>query len=130
MAALISSRERAAYGSRWVRAAAVTTVVLLLAGCGGPRVVPLSELAANADYYDGRTVIAHGVVMEFGADDDPVEHHFVIQDQDVNRVQLLPNEAAEPYVGSVVEVVGEFAFDPDRGRLLHVESIEEVTAGR
>lgn len=105
-------------------------LVVLLAGCGGPRVVPLSELAANADYYDGRAVIAHGVVVEFGDEDGAVEQHFVIQDHDGNRVQLLPNEAAEPHVGSVVEVVGEFEFDPNRGRLLHVESIEAVTADR
>lgn len=130
MAALISARRRAASETRLVSAVVAMTLALLLAGCGGPRVVPLSELAANADYYDGRMVIAHGVVLEFGADDDDVEHHFVIQDQDVNRVQLLPNEAAEPHVGAVVEVLGEFEFDPDRGRLLHIESIEKVTADR
>lgn len=105
-------------------------LVLLLAACGGPRVVPLSELAHNADSYDGRRIIAHGVVMEFGDDDGDIERHYVIQGPDVNRVQLLPTEAAESYVGSVVEVVGEFEFDPDRGRLLHVESIEEVTSDR
>lgn len=128
MAALTVARARATPGDRLISVVAALVLVLLSAGCAGPRAVPLTELAANADYYDGRKVIAHGVVMEFGADDDAVEHHFVIQDQDVNRVQLLPNEAAEPYVGSVVEVLGEFEFDPGRGRLLHIESIEEVTA--
>lgn len=126
MGALTPARRHTVRRSRWLSA----MVVLLLAGCGGPRVVPLSELALHADDYDGRVVIAHGVVREFGGSDGDVEQHFVIQDPDVNRVQLLPNEAAEPYVGSVVEVVGEFEFDPDRGRLLHVESIEAATADR
>lgn len=114
-------------GSRLLSAMAL---VLLLAGCGGPRVVPLSDLAANAEDYDGRAVVAHGVVVEFGDEGGAVDRYFVMQDHNDNRVQLLPDEAAEPHVGSVVEVVGEFEFDPDRGRLLHVESIEAVTADR
>jgi predicted small lipoprotein YifL len=130
VALLISPRDAAARRRRWRASIAVAVLLAALAGCGGPRVVPLSEFVANPDYYDGREVVAHGVVLEFGDDDGPVEHHYVIQDSDVNRVQLLPNEAAEPHVGSVVEVAGEFEFDPDRGRLLHVERIESVGAGR
>lgn len=101
-----------------------------LAGCGGPRAVPLSELAVNADSYDGQVVSASGVVLEFGSAGGPTEHHFVLQDADVNRVQLLPPESAEPHTGAAVEVVGEFVFDEDRGRRLHIDTIERVRVRR
>lgn len=105
-------------------------VLVALSGCGGPRGVTLTELAANPEYYDGRTVIAHGVVLEFGDDEGSVERHYVLQDADVNRVELLPPDRAEPHVGSAVEVLGEFAYDENRGRMLHIDTIEAVTAAR
>ncbi|HVM00394.1 MAG TPA: DUF5818 domain-containing protein [Egibacteraceae bacterium] len=109
---------------------ALAAASVLLAACGGARGVTLTELAHNAPDYDGRQVATSGIVLEFGDDEGPVPHHFVLQDADVNRVELLPDEAAAPYVGSAVRVVGEFRFDENRGRMLHVESIEPVTAGR
>lgn len=105
-------------------------LALALAACGGPRGVSLTELAVNADYYDGRAVVAHGVVLEFGSEDGPVERHYVLQDADVNRVELLPPELARPHVGSAVEVVGEFQYDEERGRRLQVDTIEPVRASR
>lgn len=86
----------------------------------------MTELARNTDDYDGREVVTHGVVMEFGADEGALERHFVLQDADVNRVQLLPDAVAEEHVGRTVEVLGEFEFDPNRGRLLHIETIEPL----
>lgn len=105
---------------------AVVASVAVLASCGGPRPVSLTELARDADHYDGRDVVAHGVVMEFGLDEGAPERHFVLQDAAVNRVQLLPNAVAEEHVGETVEVLGEFEFDPNRGRLLHIEAIEDL----
>lgn len=104
--------------------------LLVLAACGGPRGVSLTELAVNADYYDGRDVAASGVVLEFGDEEGPIEHHYVIQDADQNRVELRPHELVAPHVGSAVEVVGEFDYDEDRGRVLHIDTIEAVTSGR
>lgn len=90
----------------------------------------LTELAVNADYYDGRSVVTTGVVREFGDDDGPVEHHYVLQDADVNRVELVPPALAAPHVGSAVEVLGEYSYDEDRGRTLHIDTIEAVRPGR
>ena len=109
---------------------ACLAALLVLAACGGPRGVSLTELAVNADYYDGRDVAASGVVHEFGDEDGTIEHHYVIQDADQNRVELLPHELVAPHVGSAVEVVGEFDYDENRGRVLHIDTIEAVTSGR
>lgn len=89
----------------------------------------LEDLASEMDAYDGQEVTTHGLVSEFDEDDGALARHFVVQDAEDNRVQLLPDEQAEPHVGSMVEVVGEFELDPQRGRLLHVESIEAVSDG-
>lgn len=90
----------------------------------------LTELAVNSDFYDGQEVVASGIVLEFGSEDGPVEHHYVLQDADVNRVQLLPADAAAPHAGSAVEVVGEFEYDEERGRRLHIDTIEAVQVRR
>lgn len=116
-----------------VRAALGVLLVVLtaaLSACGGPRGVALTELAVNSEFYDGKDIVASGIVREFGADDERVEHHYVLQDADVNRVQLLPADLAAPHTGSAVEVVGEFAYDEDRGRRLHIDTIEAVQVSR
>lgn len=123
---------RAAFGVLPGVLLVVLPVVLLvvLTACGGPRGVSLTELAVNSEFYDGKDVVASGVVREFGVDDDGIEHHFVLQDAEVNRVQLLPADVAAPHTGSAVEVVGEFAYDEDRGRRLHIDTIEAVQVSR
>lgn len=107
---------------------ALMALAVALAGCGGPRGVSLTELAINAPEYDGQEVEVSGVVREFGDDEGPVEHHYVLQDADVNRVQLLPDEEAAPHVGSAVRVIGTFSYADDRGRALQIDTIEAVTA--
>lgn len=96
------------------------------AGCGGPDTVSLEDLAVQMERYDGERVATHGVVSEFGGDDD-VERYFVLQDDHPNRVRLVPTSEAEPHARSIVRVVGTFEFDPDRGRLIRVDTIEPVT---
>lgn len=105
----------------------VAAVAILLAACGG-RTVALSDLAVEMDRYDGEDVTTRGVVVELGGGDADYERYFVIQDRDQNRVRLLPDEEAEPYAGAPVEVAGTFEFDPDQGRLLHIDTIERVQA--
>ncbi len=105
--------------------AVLAVLAVASAGCA-PDVVPLEDLAVEMQEYDGEEVTTHGVVAEFDEDDGALEHHYVIQDGDANRVQLVPDDAAAPHVGDMTEVVGTFEFDPDRGRLLHIESIEPV----
>lgn len=114
------------------RAAIRTVLVCLLvalasvaAGCGGPETVSLEDLAVEMDRYDGERVATHGVVAEFGGDGD-VERYFVLQDQHPNRVRLVPTSEAEPHVRSMVKVVGTFEFDPARGRLIRIDTVEPV----
>lgn len=118
---------------RFAGHASLLVLLVLLGACGlfGPESVQLRELAIHAEDYDGTTVETVGLVREFGAageedddgDDGDVVHHFVIEDADQNRVEVLPPEAAEPFVGQPVRIVGEFDFDPNRGRAIHVEEI-------
>lgn len=114
---------------RWRRWAAAASLAVLVAGCGGTPAVSLEDLTFNTDEYVGQEVVAHGVVTEFGDEDSEYGRYYVLQDADANRVQLLPPEAAEPHAGSTVEVVGEFDFDPERGRMLHVDTIEPLRGG-
>lgn len=108
--------------ARWLALAALALAAAVVA-CGA-RSVPLAELAVEMERYDGDEITTSGVVVEFDETDGALERHFVIQDASDNRVQLLPDEVAEPHAGSAVTVTGEFEFDPERGRLLHVETIE------
>jgi hypothetical protein len=99
-----------------------------LAGCGpgSPQRVALSDLAFDPDAYDDAAVTTTGVVREFGEADGARVHHFVIEDDAHNRVQLLPDEAAEPYVGEEVTVTGRFSFDETTGRAIEVETISSA----
>ncbi len=110
-----------------VVAALMVTALMVLTACGlvttGPRAVTLAELAADQDRYDGTVVSTEGVVRSF---DDPL--HYWIEDEDVNRVELVPHDEVAPLLGEEVRVVGEFTFDRDQGRLITVDRIEPIDA--
>ena len=102
-------------------------LVLWLAACaaGEPQAVGLDELAFDAEGYDGEVVETVGVVREFTeAEDDAARDHFVIEDADHNRVELVPHEDVAPHVDAEVRVVGAFTFDVERGRRIEVDEIE------
>lgn len=105
--------------------AALVVAALVLTACGlvttGPRAVTLAELATEQDRYDGTVVRTEGVVRSF---DDPL--HYWIEDEDVNRVELVPHEEVAPLLSEKVRVVGEFTFDQDQGRLITVDEIEPI----
>ncbi|HWH31769.1 MAG TPA: hypothetical protein VNU01_03775 [Egibacteraceae bacterium] len=103
---------------------ALLLAVALTSCARGPRAVPLDELAADPDAFHGQTVSLTGHVREIEDDLGDAGRHFVIEDGESNRVRLLPDEAAEPYAGQFVRVVGAFAFDEGTGRRLEVETIE------
>lgn len=108
---------------RWT---AVAMALLLLAACGGPSAVTLRSLTADSAAYDGERVVAVGTVVEFTEAEGATERHLVLQDDGQNRVQLVPLEEAEPYIGAGVRVTGYYAFDPERGRRLEIEEIREA----
>jgi hypothetical protein len=100
---------------------------LALAACapGAPQEVTLAELALAAADYDGETVETEGTVREFTPeDDDALEHHFAVEDEEQNRVQVIPHHLVETRVDEYVRVVGTFTFDEEVGRLIEIEEIE------
>jgi hypothetical protein len=105
-------------------------VVLVLAACGGPATVTLEELAFDTATHEGNEVVTVGTVVEFTEDDGAIERHIVIEDAAHNRVELLPLEAGEPFIGAEVEVTGRFDFAPGRGRAIEVSEIRELRADR
>jgi len=50
--------------------------------------------------------------------------HYVVEDQQANRVALIPNRLAERHAGQEVVVVGSFQFGERAGRSIEIESIE------
>jgi hypothetical protein len=98
------------------------------AGCsddsGAPARVTLAELVADQDDYDGRRVETAGVVRRFGEADGATKLHYVVEDQQSNRVAIVPNGVAEPHTGRQVVVVGLFRFSEGQGRSIEIERIE------
>ena len=122
------ARQRAR--RRWVAVGALVVAGLaagwVLAGRGSDgetaRRTPGALTSAQEDY-DGDRVRTVGVVRRFGPEDGATRLHFVVEDQDQNRVGLIGGDPAR-HVGRTVVVVGTFRFAPDLGRWIEVESLE------
>lgn len=100
------------------------TLMLLATACsaGGPAEVSLERLTQEQESFINRDVLTEGLVVRFPDDEGSV---YVIEDEQQNRVALLPGRKAAPYTGRWVSVAGKFVFDPDIGRVIRVERIEE-----
>ena len=94
---------------------------LTLAACGSDAEVSLQVLADYQDGYDGRTVVTEGTVRTF---DDP--RHYWIEDDDLNRVAISPDDAVADKVGEQVRVRGLFSASPDAGRSIAVEEVSPL----
>jgi hypothetical protein len=100
----------------------VLLCVLQSACTGGESVeVPLSALTADPQRFDGRQVSTRGTVRGI---EEPL--HFWIEDERFNRVQLLPPEAVQPFVGQEVRVVGRYSYTRREGRRLQVHRLEAL----
>lgn len=110
---------------RW-SAPAVLAVVLLACGASGPTAVSLAELVADQERLDGQLVVSEGTVHTY---DDP--RHYWIEDDEVNRVELVPHEVVGELVGARVRVTGRYHYRDDRGRLIEVDDLQVLEpAGR
>jgi hypothetical protein len=112
-----------------VRTWAASLALVVLVGCGtstqdGPTAVELAELAGDQEGFHGEVVVTEGVVRSF---DDPL--HYWIEDADVNRVELVPEELVEDHVGDEVRVTGRFTFRDDEGRRIEIDEFEVLTEG-
>lgn len=93
-----------------------------LAACDrstAPVELSLAELAANPAAYNGRVVRTRGTVRGF---DDP--RHYWLEDDNMNRVGLIPEDRVAPHLGRQITVLGQFSYARDRGRRLRVGTIE------
>ena len=94
-------------------------VAALLAGCSDTiEDIPLATLVEHQAEYDGRTLTTAGTVRTF---DDPL--HYWVEDDNLNRVAVEPDEAVADLVGKRVRVTGEFSADRVRGRILQASDI-------
>ncbi|WP_245791891.1 hypothetical protein [Modicisalibacter ilicicola] len=90
-----------------------------------PADVSLSVLATRQAAYSGKQVDTRGVVRTF-----ETPRHYWIEDDDLNRVEVLPAERIAPYLGERVRVGGRFHYAPSEGRRLEVERIEVIDGTR
>ncbi len=108
----------------------LTLAGLPFAGCSdkpaGPVRATLAELVADQEDYEGRRVETAGVVRRFGDAEGATRLHFVVEDEQANRVALLPNDVAQRYVGQDVVVTCSFRFSERDGRAIEIERIKRV----
>ncbi len=104
--------------------ALLAAAALLATGCNPleePREAPLAQLVALQDDHDGRTVITEGEVKTF---EEP--RHYWIEDDRLNRVGLVPDEAAREHLGQRVRITGRFHYSAETGRRIEVEEISAL----
>lgn len=80
-----------------------------------------ADLVRFQDRYDGETVATTGVVNMFAEPE-----HYWVEDEQANRVRIEPHDAVSDLVGQRVRVVGRFEYTPDKGRVIHVHSVDAV----
>ena len=100
----------------------------LVAGCSDdsedPATASLAELVAEQENYEGRRVETVGVVRRFGEAEGATRLHYVVEDQQANRMALIPNDLAARHAGEEVVVVGSFRFSERDGRSIEIERIQ------
>lgn len=108
---------------RWWTLAVVG--LLVSAGCvttgSGPVEVALADLSADHEEYDGQIVVARGVVRTFH---EP--RHYWIEDTQLNRVEIQPQDRIRSYLGDEVRVVGRFTARDGEGRRIVLHDLELV----
>lgn len=109
--------------TRLVISAALTAALAFLSSaCGGePQQVSLAELAREQEEFSGKAVVTSGRIQRFEGPSDP---YYVLQDQEQNRVALIPTRRAAPFEGDAVMVSGTFEVKEGLGRVIEIETIE------
>lgn len=105
-------------------AAALLSVVLLGACSETTTEVPLATLVEQPSAYDGQTLATTGTVRTY---DDP--RHYWIEDDELNRVAIEPDEAVAEFVGEQVRVTGQFTADRETGRVLQAADVVVLGIG-
>lgn len=103
---------------------AVVALALLGACSEATKDIPLATLVAQQADYDGQTLTTSGIVRTF---DEP--RHYWIEDDDLNRVAIEPDEAVSNYVGERVRVTGDYRADRKTGRVLEATEVTVLDSG-
>lgn len=100
----------------------LSLLTVLMAACAQePRDTDIASVVALQQDHDGQRIRVEGRVRSF---EEPL--HYWVEDEELNRIQLLPEEAASDYVDTEVRVSGRFHYDTGEGRRLEVEEIESL----
>ncbi|BBB29906.1 hypothetical protein [Neptunomonas japonica] len=100
---------------------AVLIAALVLVGCDSteePKQVSLAMLTESAASFDNSQIITRGIVRSFEA---PL--HYWIEDEDLNRVEIFPQERVALFLGEMVLIEGHFRFSATEGRRLTLTKI-------
>lgn len=103
----------------WLRAVTAVGVAALLTACGGSSgEVTLEELVNHHGAFEGEVVVTRGTVQTV---EEP--RHYWLEDDEVNRVGLQPDERVSRLVGEDVIVRGRFSYSRDEGRWIRVDEV-------
>ncbi|QEW08357.1 hypothetical protein [Nitrincola iocasae] len=80
--------------------------------------IPLATLVEQHAEYNGQTLTTIGIVRTFD-----VPRHYWIEDDDLNRVAIEPDEAVSDLVGKRVRVTGHYRASRETGRVLEATEV-------
>lgn len=93
---------------------------VFLTGCGSNSgSVALETLVELQREYNGERVATRGVLRTY-----ETPRHYWIEDENLNRVALEPEDKLPPLVGRKLRVVGKFSYSPTKGRIITIEQME------
>lgn len=97
----------------------VLVALALLAACNKTTTdIPLATLVEQHAEYNGQTLTTTGIVRTFD-----VPRHYWIEDDDLNRVAIEPDEAVSDLVGKRVRVTGHYRASRETGRVLEATEV-------
>lgn len=97
---------------------AISALALLGACSETTSDIPLAILVAQQGEYSGQTLTTSGIVRTFA---EP--RHYWIEDGNLNRVAIEPNEAVSGLVGERVRVTGLYQANYETGRVLRAAEV-------
>lgn len=103
----------------------VVVMLSLLGACSDITTdIPLAALVDQQAEYNGQTLSTTGIVRTF---DEP--RHYWIEDEDLNRVAIEPDEVVSDYLGERVRVTGDYRADRETGRVLEATEVTVLGTG-
>lgn len=94
-------------------------MLMLLTACNKTTAeIPLAMLVEQQAEYNGQTLTTTGIVRTFD-----IPRHYWIEDDNLNRVAIEPDEAVSGKVGKRVRVTGHYRASRETGRVLEATEV-------